>query len=214
MLINLSDWGPDETLRGFIARTVASNSTQKDQYRIPLSFNARTFEKVAGIKIVWTRDLLLHLDVGLRDNSLTLFHNIKVLQLYEQSSLRDIFPNNFLDETQRTLSLMLPVTDISSVKKWFSSKQKRLGLDPAAGDCRHLRAAQRNIQNFDFWRDRLIIAREVFDLSQPSGLLHFWRDDRNKVQWWTFWIAVTVFLLTLIGVIESALQVYKGYHPF
>ena len=212
LLIDLSGWSADETLREFIARTVASHSTQKDQYRISLAFNARAFEKVAGIKVLWTRDLLSHLEVGLNDSTLALFHNVKILQLYEQSSLRNIFPDSFLDETRRTLSLMLPVADKASVK-WFHSKQRRLGLDMAAGECRHLRATQRNIQDFDFWRDRLIIAREAFDLSQPRGLVQFWRDDRNKVQWWTFWVAITVFLLTLIGVVEGALQVYKAYHP-
>jgi hypothetical protein len=212
LLIDLSGWSTDESLRDFITRTVASRSTQKDQYRIPLSFNARAFEKVAGIKIVWTRDLLSHLEVGLNDSTLALFHNMKVLQLYEQSRLRDIFPDNFLDETRRTLSLMLPIADKESMK-WFNSEQRRLGLDVAAGDCRHLRATQRTIQGFNFWRDRLIMTKEVFDLSQPNGLLQFWRDDRNRVQWWTFWIAIVVFLLTLVGVIESALQVYKAYHP-
>ena len=47
LLIDLSGWSADETLREFIARTVASHSTQKDQYRISLVFNARAFEKVA-----------------------------------------------------------------------------------------------------------------------------------------------------------------------
>jgi hypothetical protein len=212
LLIDLSEWRVDQTLRDFMEHTVAFSSTQTDHYRIPLSFNARAFEQVADIKILWTRDLLSHLEVGLNDSTLSLFHNVQVLHLYEQLSLREIFPDNFLDETRRTLSLMLPVADRASLK-WFNSKQRRFGLDPAAGDCQHLRATQRNIQDFDFWRDRLIVAREAFDLSQPRGLLYFWRDDRNKVQWWTFWIAITVFLLTLVGVIESALQVYKAYHP-
>ncbi len=212
LLIDLSEWTADESLRNFIARIVATRSVQKDEYRIPLSFNARAFEKVAGIKITWTRNLLSHLEIGLNDSTLYLFHNVKILQLFEQSQLRIIFPDNFLDETRRTLSLMLPVADKPSVD-WFNSQQRRLGLDVAAGNCRHLRASRRSIQDFDFWRDQLIIMKEVFDHSQPRSLLQFWRDDRNRVQWWTFWIAVVVFLLTLVGVIESALQVYKAYRP-
>ena len=212
LLIDVLGWGADETLLDFIIRVVASDSKQEDHYRMPLSFNARTFAKVAGIKILWTRDLLSHLEMGLNDSTLSIFHNVKVLQLYEQSSLRAIFPDKFLDETRRTLSLMLPVADRASAK-WFDSEQRRLRLDITAGNCRHLRATQRNIQDFTFWRDRLIITKEAFDTSQPSGLLRFWRDDRNRVQWWTFWIAIIVFLLTLVGVIEGALQVYKAYYP-
>ena len=212
LLIDVLGWGADETLSDFIIRVIALDSKQEDHYRMPLYFNARTFAKVAGIKILWTRDLLSHLEMGSNDSTLSVFHNAKVLQLYEQSSLKSIFPDEFVDETRRTLSLMLPVADKASVK-WFGSEQRRLGLDITAGDCRHLRTTQRNIQDFNFWRDRLIITKEAFDTSQPSGLLQFWRDDRNRVQWWTFWIAVTVFLLTLVGVVESALQVYKAYHP-
>lgn len=212
LLINLSGWTATETLAEFITRTIATDSTQIDQYRIPFSFNAKTFAKVAGIQISWTRDLTSHLEMGMNDTTLKLFHNVKVLDLYEQSKLCDVFPKGFLDETRRTLSLMLPVADKASMK-WFVSEQHKRGLDAAAGDCRHLRATQRNIQDFNFWRDRLIITKEAFDTSQPSGFMQFWRDDRNRLQWWTFWIAMTVFLLTLIGVVESALQVYKAYYP-
>jgi len=39
------------------------------------------------------------------------------------------------------------------------------------------------------------------------------RDDRNKVQYWTFWIAFVVFWLTLGGFITGCMQTYKAYHP-
>lgn len=212
LLLNLSSWKADETLRDFVTRKIASSSIQQDQYRISQSFNARSFEEKAGINIIWTRDFLSHLDVNSNKSRLALFHHVSVLHLYEQSNLKEIFPDGFLEETVRTLSVMLPIAD-KKCMKWFASKQQKLGLDVAAGDCRHLQATQRNISDFDFWRDRLIIAKDVFDSSQPSGISRIWNDDRNKTQWWTFWIAILVLLLTLVGVIEGALQVYKAYHP-
>jgi len=212
LMIDVREWEQQETLKDFVARTLGTSSTETEKYRLPLSFNAKTFKKVAGIHIAWERDLLKHLEIGLNDRSLAIFHNIQVLSMFEQSSFSSIFPPRFLDETRRTVWLVLLIAD-NDCRKWFDADYCRLGLGVGPDDITHLRAPQRNIQNFDFWRDRLIVAKDAFDTSQPSGLIQFWRDDRNRVQWWTFWIAIVVFLLTLVGVVESALQMYKVYYP-
>lgn len=214
LFIDTKQWQGSETLSDFLARTIASKSTQTDEFRIPRAFNARSFAKVAAINVQWTRDLASHLEVTGNDSDIAIFHCVTVIDLYEQeqSTLGSLFPDGFLAETRRTLSLMLPIAD-SATRSWFKSEQKRLKLDPSCGSCPHLKASQRHIRDFDFWRDRLIMAKEVFDEHQPKGILQFWRDDRNPVQWWTFWVAIIVFLLTLIACIEGALQVYKAYHP-
>jgi hypothetical protein len=53
--------------------------------------------------------------------------------------------------------------------------------------------------------------------ARRTSILQFWYDRRNKVQWYTFWIAVLILCLTvffgLVQSIEGALQVYKAYHP-
>ena len=45
----------------------------------------------------------------------------------------------------------------------------------------------------------------------------WWNDRRNGVQWYTFWVAVLVLILTIVfgmaQTVEGALQVYKAYHP-
>lgn len=48
-------------------------------------------------------------------------------------------------------------------------------------------------------------------------LSQWWLDRRNSAQWYTFWVALLVLLMTVsLGVvecIEGALQVSKAYYP-
>lgn len=114
-----------------------------------------------------------------------------------------------LDETRRSLALLLPL----STKDWFRNQAKKLHLDPAAISDEYLRADERDTDNFGHWSDRLVVLKETFDDHPPRGLAQFWRDDRNSVQWWTFWIALLVFVIAIIQCVEGALQVYKAYRP-
>ena len=85
-------------------------------------------------------------------------------------------------------------------------------LDYQAVKCDRLRAIDRHIDNFAFWRDRLVVLKQVFDEAEPSTLSQWWCDRRNEVQWYTFWVAILVLVLTLVfgfvQCIEGALQVY------
>jgi len=80
-----------------------------------------------------------------------------------------------------------------------------------------MRTADRQAKQFDFWREELLTLKEIFDSPRSSSLTNFWYDRRNKIQWYTFWIAAMVLALTiffgLVQSIEGALQVYKAYHP-
>ncbi|KAI9862864.1 MAG: hypothetical protein M1830_006160 [Pleopsidium flavum] len=123
-------------------------------------------------------------------------------------------PPDFLDETLRTLSLLLPSTDRRS-KKWFRAKQERFHLDPKAGSCVHLNAAARQIDNFKYWRDRLLILKQAFDDSEPKTIGQWWNDDRKKVQWYTFWVAALVLALTItFGLIQSVTGVVQAWASF
>ena len=151
-----------------------------------------------------------------------------------------MFPAGFVEETLRTLSLLLPQNDKKS-KAWFRGELKRdindEFIDSKAIRCRILTMKERQIDNFEFWHDRLVMLKQAFDQADPrtvrqyvqlSGLyriltndlalFRFWFDRRKPVQWFNFWIAITlvVFLTFFFGVIQSVgvgLQVYKAYHP-
>jgi hypothetical protein len=130
----------------------------------------------------------------------------------------DIFPPGFIEETQRTMALLFPNYD-RTTKKWYQkiSSTSTQCLDSKLIDTGNLNAEGRQIGNFWYWHDRLVILKEVYDEARPNTLSQFWCDRRNGVQWYTFWVAVGVVLLTIIfgfvQCIEGALQVYKAFYP-
>jgi hypothetical protein len=125
-----------------------------------------------------------------------------------------MFPEGFIDEILRTLALLLPRSD-AETRKWYRNLSNKLCLDPRATQCDSLRLIDRHIDRFHFWRDRLVVLKEMFDEAEPRTLRQWWSDRRNGVQWYTFWIAGIVLVLTfvfgLIQCIEAGLQVYLAF---
>ena len=210
--LDLAEWLPSETFAAFLKRCLASHSAQDDSYRLQRSFNARNIAKVARSNVQWTNILNKHLEIAANDNDVAIFQRCSILDLYERSSLASSFPPGFLQETRKTFASLLPEAD-GRARQWFGKEERRFDLDPALRCRPHLRAADRRINSPDFWRDRIIVLKEVYEECKPKGFLQFLRDDRRPIQYWTFWVAIFAFLLSLIACIEGALQVYKAYNP-
>ena len=57
-----------------------------------------------------------------------------------------------------------------------------------------------------------MVLKQTFDDSEPHKLSHWWYDDRKKVQWYTFWIAALVLVLTIVfGLIQSIAGVVQAW---
>ncbi|RYC63502.1 hypothetical protein CHU98_g2720 [Xylaria longipes] len=82
-------------------------------------------------------------------------------------------------------------------------------VDPRVALCGNLRAEERQIERFAFWRDRLIILKQIYDDATPKTIKQWRHDRRNGERWFTFWVAVLVLMITitlgLVQCIESAL---------
>lgn len=128
---------------------------------------------------------------------------------------KDLFPPGFCQETLHTIALLLPSVDIS-VKRWYRKQQRLYRLDSRAIKCPLLRVEGRQIDKFHFWRERLVILKQVFDEAEPRTISQWWHDRRRGPQWYTFWVAVVVLVLTvffgLAQTIEGAIQVYFAWH--
>ena len=132
----------------------------------------------------------------------------------------DIFPHNFVNETLRTLDLLFPRQDAES-RRWLKSQQSQgedvIHLDLSLLDRNNMIWSDRRAAKFSYWRDQLMSLKEKFDQPKPTSISQHWYDRRNRIQWYTLWIAVTVLCLTvffgLVQSIEGALQVYKAFHP-
>ncbi|KAK3369317.1 hypothetical protein B0T24DRAFT_707814, partial [Lasiosphaeria ovina] len=180
---------------------------QPDNPRLGRQFTARNLARVGGMRIKWTRNVANHLLLSDDDQTVFVFHHVRFLRYHQ----RPLFPDGFVDETLRTLTLLLPQNDRTS-QRWVAGQVVEHGLDGQLGRCGNLRAQDRRFERFAVWHDRLVILKQAFDEASPRGLAQWWADRRNSVQWYTFWVAILVFAATLffglVQSIEGAIQVY------
>lgn len=181
--------------------------------RFEKDFTAINMQQIADIRICWTNNLLDHLRMVDDDRVVAVFHHASFLQRQQENSL---FPDGFIEETMRTLALLFPRDDRRD-KKWLHKAHKSLEIDGLLMHCDRLRVEDRQIPKFEYWNDRLVILKQAFDESRPVKIKQWWYDRRDGHAWYTFWIALFVLFMTLffglIQSVESALQVYKAYHP-
>lgn len=199
-------------IKDVLALQFTPQISSQERVKMGKIFNARNLERIAGLQIVWTSNLADHLRLTADDTRIAIFHHASFLNAHKDSQ---VFPPGLIKETLSTLSLLLPQDRAS--RKWFQAQQVKSCLDNKAISCGHLSTEDRQIENFYFWRDRLVILKQVFDEAEPSTIAQWWCDRRRRVQWYTFWVAALVLGLTIffgtIQCIEGGLQVYKAYHP-
>ena len=216
--VDLDLWQPDDTLTAHLVSHFIG-STSEDKGRLSRMFNACSITELTDINITWTRDLNRHLLVMADNDNVALFEGASYLKLLRESVTgRSLFLANFIWETENSIALLCPTDGV--YEKWLAKEQRTANLDIAFVrwcSAHNLGVAGRQIQSFDYWRDELIVLKEIYDDKQPRQLKDLWRDDRNPVQWWTLWIALTAFALSLMatvsGIILGTMQVYKAYHP-
>ncbi|KAK7920146.1 hypothetical protein PG985_008168 [Apiospora marii] len=194
-----------------------------DLVRLPKSFHGWNIERIGGIDICFTDNLADHLLLVEDGSKLLIFHYVSFLE-YQQDMSSPIFPDGFVNETLRTIALLFPEAQFgrngTPGGRWF--RQKRLKdagslLDSRLTHCGNVQMEERQIERFTYWRDRLVILKQAYDDATPGTISQWWHDRRNGVQWYTFWVAILVLVLTtllgLVQCVESALQVYKAYIP-
>ncbi|KAI0474843.1 hypothetical protein F4859DRAFT_80822 [Xylaria cf. heliscus] len=191
--------------------------------RLPKSFNAWSMNTIGGLELEFTDNLADHLLLVDDDTTVLIFHHASFLEC----QVNTLFPDGLVDETLRTLALLFPQSEFGSSTRnsnnksaWF--QKLCLASSPCLIDSRvvkggNLRAEERQIERFRFWRDRLIILKQIYDDATPKTIRQWWHDRRNGERWFTFWVAALVLMITimlgLVQCIESALQVYKAYYP-
>ena len=183
--------------------TFAPSDAPQESIKLPQSFTADQIERIGGIEIHWTDNLADHLLLRDDDTKLFLFHHVSILKTYTLSPCSP-YPRALLEETIRTISLLLPPI-LGKPNPFFLRDPKLHTLDQGALLCPRLNSTERQIIKFSYWRDRLALLKRTFDEAEPQTLRQLWEDDRKKQQWFTFWVAVLVFVMTVFfGVVQSA----------
>ncbi|KAL7937294.1 hypothetical protein V8C35DRAFT_292122 [Trichoderma chlorosporum] len=200
--------GPlNDTLKHYFC---PQKTLQAGRPKLSKVFTARNMSRIAGIEILWTTNLADHLRLVDDDRAVFIFHCASFLQL-QKSLDNNPFPSSFIQETLDTLALLFPSSD-NETSKWLKSLEV---IDPRLSKCGSLLTRERRFENFNYWHDQLVILKQAFDESSPRNISQWWFDRRNGVQWYTFWIAILVFVVTIFfGIVQSvegALQVYLSY---
>lgn len=126
-----------------------------------------------------------------------------------------ILPIDLLLETIKTLALLLPRANRDCMS-WFQKvlREDPDDLDPKAAD---LALGGRAQEDYIYWYGRLSLIQNAYDSSEPRSLNQWLNDRRNSTQWYTFWVAILILVLTVVfGMIQSIasiMQVYVAYHP-
>ncbi|KAI1311437.1 hypothetical protein F5Y03DRAFT_382173 [Xylaria venustula] len=204
------------TLREFTDKYFCPESgvrLQPDKPQIGRIFTALNLRKIGGMRTQWTRNLADHLRLVDDDKTVSIFDCVAFLK-FQRKVHRQMFPPGFVDETLRTLSLLIPQND-TKTQEWIESQIEEHDLDPLLTECGSLATQERRFENFSYWNNRLVILKQALDDAQPQTLSQWWFDRRNGVQWYTFWVAILVFLVTiffgLIQSLEGALQVWLSW---
>lgn len=106
-------------------------------------------------------------------------------------------PEALIKETILSLNLLFP--DWNPRTERFLHKTSQSEVAEAAVDA----PLRLHLSDFYYWQDRLADLH-LASKSAPTTWRQMWTDDRNPLQWYTFWFAVAVLVLTLIfGIISS-----------
>ncbi|KAF2855174.1 hypothetical protein T440DRAFT_464470 [Plenodomus tracheiphilus IPT5] len=184
-------------------------------------FTCRNIDRISGIEVVPTDNLVDHLRLMQGDRKVCVFHQVMFLKTAQAT--QSILPPKLIDETLDTLTLLFPGNNRKS-RRWlendFFRNPQSIVVDRSLMSCGYFKTGHpsRRLEHYHFWRDRLgALAEAVDDATPPTkALLKALRDRKKGDRWLNSWVAMVAIGLTvffgLVQSIEGAIQVYKAYH--
>lgn len=116
-----------------------------------------------------------------------------------------LVPKAVLAETQRTLGLLFPKGD-DDVKSWYKRQAAKHKLDLWLLEYEPLTLQQRQIDGFEFWRDRLIMLKTCYNEAQPLKPKQLFYDRRDGPRFFQVVNNVVILILTLVTIAFGAAQ--------
>jgi hypothetical protein len=126
-----------------------------------------------------------------------------------------LYPDGFLTETERTLSLLFPPANFETSKRTRRIGRKNNVDIEAAIESSVASDEMLDLSKYPYWQERLSEVQKAYNAARPKTMKQWWFDRRNKFEWATFWTAVVVFILTLVfGLIASITGIMQVYAAF
>lgn len=111
-----------------------------------------------------------------------------------------MLPQKLVRETIASLNMLFPQWNPATQALLREHGQTFDSVPPFDGPRRL------TLQEFSYWRDHLIDLHDVYK-AEPDSWFQLVFDRRNPQQWWPFWIAMVVFVLSLASFATSVAQV-------
>jgi hypothetical protein len=100
--------------------------------------------------------------------------------------------------------LLFPAKD-KSTRRWYRKLDGLEDLDEMVMHCGV--PANRNIGDYHYWRDRLVILKELFDEPQKRTWRQLWNDRREGIQWYALWVAAACAVF--FGLVQSVVGILQ-----
>lgn len=113
---------------------------------------------------------------------------------------RIVLPQKLLRETLDSLLLLFPEWNKSTVSLLEREHQDLHHQEPFAA------VQPLGIRDFDRWRDRLLELHQDVFLDNATGWRQLFYDRRNPHQWYIFWLALVIAVMTMIATVAGVLS--------
>ena len=199
--ITQTSWPDGVSLRRLLQGIFEPNLLQARVHhaRIDPSFTVKKLRKLCRVNVQWTANLMDHLKYDRATSTLYLFPHKSCLMSHLESC--DVLPKALVAETVQTLDLLFPFGK-ESTRKYLDENSQTFYRTSSPDLSRPT-----DFQEFHYWRKRLIELHDVYN-DKPKSILQMWYDRRNPIQWWTFWLAAAIAIITIIFGVISA---YTGF---
>ncbi|KAF8243153.1 hypothetical protein K440DRAFT_637770 [Wilcoxina mikolae CBS 423.85] len=211
-------WNKPVSVMSFIQETLSKNAVSSRENPASCSsheFNAYNLDRMANIRIQFTANLVDHLIYDDDTHRLLVFHfnsflTAHLMPLKQNSVCLGVLDESFLRETQQTLNLIFPAWDADSTAYLRRlKKESGVDLDPSFGNVAHMPYTF-SPSSFQFYGTRLEALKEALSSTKKVSTKQLWFDRRNRQAWCTLWVAVVVFVLTVIfGIISSVTSIMQ-----
>ncbi|KAL9111939.1 MAG: hypothetical protein Q9227_003789 [Pyrenula ochraceoflavens] len=190
-----------------------NSSVGETSYRLSEDFSARNLERRGGFRIDWTSELVEHLTCPDK-KTILVFRHARTLQDYQRREVeKSIYPENLLLEVDRTIGLLFPLHKKGAEKKLrMLSKKQKADVEANLLDDEIEDFQRHQLSSYPIYQQRLLLIQQRYDNTKPSRPKQWWYDRRRRLEWAGLWIAVMVFILTLVTVATTIMQVYAAFH--
>ncbi|KAH8646070.1 hypothetical protein BGZ60DRAFT_438333 [Tricladium varicosporioides] len=199
---NSIQWDDDRTLQIFIASQFPESRPMKDlgeryfDLLLPENFTVVKLKRWSGIKFEWTYNFSEHLNFD-KDHRVVKIFPLKSYMHGLRKSKVELIPNAVIDEYIKTMNMLFPSWDMKT-QEYLKKKKQTFGMEPPVDYPGTL-----YLSDFCVWQSRLATIYAEF-CSPPPSMTQLFNDRRNVLQWYTFWFAVMILILTVVfGVISS-----------